>query len=396
MKVTVLKYTIRMPTEYSFGYVLITGGMSLADIAEARAQGKKLVFFGNSPQCHEAWTVLEQAGLRPDCACDVHCEYAYDNYGVPMRPWWELLADKNAYYFIVTVPRDRVPAVMKMLFYAGIDDFGIVYSGWTKDFNHARYPRLREAVFDAINDVYGSEPFFCNDDGLENLRRTALEGCGWWDVLYMSIYRLARGRQGLRYLEIGTGTGIMSLALKRLLGDALDVSWLNLPITESYLRENRSGHFETLVERCGIKQHFGQVELAEPEDIGRELGPGFDFIVLAQVMEHFVFNPADTFRKLAGLLSPRGMIYVAVPQETTWHNVRSWRDMPSAGDLTARERERRQKISGFLHFHEYGRDEALEVFAEAGLELVQHRWNTPVHFFILRAKTAAKEPGAAG
>lgn len=44
MRVTLLKHTIKAPTEYSYAYILITHQFNIDDILTARANGKKNSF----------------------------------------------------------------------------------------------------------------------------------------------------------------------------------------------------------------------------------------------------------------------------------------------------------------------------------------------------------------
>lgn len=330
------------------------------------------------------WTILQEHGITPDYVCDTYCEYSFSNHGVQMRPYWELLEEPNKYYFIITIAkRINIPGVMKMLFYAGIDEFRIVYSEWSKDFKSSYTEILQNAFYDSINEVFINEPLFCNFAKLENLRRTALEGAGFWDVLYMSIYKLCRKKQNVRYLEIGAGTGIMSFSLAKLLGDKIKLEWIDVPATEHYWSENSTPHFKSLMEKYAVKQHLGYIEQDDFPSFVREK---YDCIVLAQVMEHFIYNPVPTFKKLSMMLKEQGCIYVAVPFDHRFYNVRSWKEMPSPEDLTEKQRIRRNRINGYGHFHEYSYEQATEVFEASGLEVLYYRWNSPIHFFILRKK----------
>lgn len=386
MKTTLLGHTVKAPTEYAYGYILITNKYSLADIITARKNGKKIVFFGSTPESWLYWQILRKNGIKADYGCDVHCEYSYDNYGLPMRPYWELLAEKDKYYFIITIPqRHRVPGVMKQLFYAGLDEFGIMYSEWSKDFASKWQAALQSAFYESIDEVFAPETLFGAYSRVENLRRTALEGAGFWDVLYMSIYKLGRRAAQLKYLEIGAGTGIMSFALKKLLGEKISIDWLDVPVKETYWQENSTGHFQELMKKYGVRQFHGYVETDESFPTGMAQKK-YDCIVLAQVMEHFIFRPSDVFRRLADLLTPKGMIYVAVPNDYRFYNVRSWKEMPSAAELDQAARERRIAINDFGHFHEYSKEQAEEVFEAAALETIYYRWNSPINFFMLRKK----------
>ena len=112
----------------------------------------------------------------------------------------------------------------------------------------------------------------------------------------------------------------------------------------------------------------------------------YDVIVLAQVMEHFIFNPVNTLKKLARMLKKNGKIFISVPEEVKRYNVISYRDMPNPEDLSESERLRRQMINNFEHFQEYTYQEAADAFEDAGLEVIVHCFNSPIHHFMLERK----------
>ena len=118
----------------------------------------------------------------------------------------------------------------------------------------------------------------------------------------------------------------------------------------------------------------------------------WDIICLTQVMEHFVFNPVNSFIKLKNILKENGYIFVSVPEDIKHYNVDSYRDMPYPHEMTKEEQKRRIIIKDFGHFHEYSYAEALDVFHEAGLECVFHKWTPPIHHFMLRKPIFGKEP----
>lgn len=175
----------------------------------------------------------------------------------------------------------------------------------------------------------------------------------------------------------------MSFSLAKLLGDKIKLEWIDVPATEHYWSENSTPHFKSLMEKYAVKQHLGYIEQDDFPSFVREK---YDCIVLAQVMEHFIYNPVPTFKKLSMMLKEQGCIYVAVPFDHRFYNVRSWKEMPSPEDLTEKQRIRRNRINGYGHFHEYSYEQATEVFEASGLEVLYYRWNSPIHFFILRKK----------
>lgn len=387
-KVTLLSHTIKPVTEYSYAYILITNTYTVDEIVKAQKGGKKIVFWGCSPEAYFYWQILAQNGIFADYGCDVYCEYEDDNHGLKMRPYWELLAEKNKYYFIITMPfRQNIVPIMKQLFYARIDEFGIVYSEWSKDFASKWKNELSSAVYSSINEVFNPEPLFGSYERVENLRRSALEGLGYWDVLYTAIYKLGRNASQLKYLEIGAGTGIMSFALKKLLGERIQIDWLSLPLEEpeTEWQERKNSYWKTLVNAYNVKEFFGSIETDNklPNPLMKRK---YDIIVLSQVMEHFILNPIDVFIKCRHLLSEHGKIFVSVPNNIHHHNVRSWKEIPHLSGLDELTIKRRIAINNYFHFHEYTQQEAEEVFDAAGLEVVWHRFNHPINFFILRKK----------
>ncbi|MBR3664560.1 MAG: methyltransferase domain-containing protein [Desulfovibrio sp.] len=59
-------------------------------------------------------------------------------------------------------------------------------------------------------------------------------------------------------------------------------------------------------EKYDIVEHFGYIE---ENDIPTLTEKKFDCIVLAQVMEHFIYNPARTFKKIRNMILDNGYIY---------------------------------------------------------------------------------------
>ena len=172
----------------------------------------------------------------------------------------------------------------------------------------------------------------------------------------------------------------MSFALKKLLGESIQIDWLDVPQKENYWQENSTDHFKALMAQHDVKQYLGYVEADDAPIPPKK----YDCIVLAQVMEHFIYNPIPTFKKLATLLTSRGHIYVAVPFDHKFYNVRSWKEMPTYDSLSDGERQRRTTVNNYGHFHEYSYEQAVEIFENVGLEVFYYRWNSPIHYFILK------------
>lgn len=307
--------------------------------------------------------------------------YIYNNR-IHICDYRKLLQDAENCYFIISLKNfAETASIIKILQYSGIDEFGIIYEGYTKDFN-GKIP-LQKAFFESINEVFQPIGFLNNWNELENIRRASLEGAGYWDIPYMCIHKLYKKKPGATYLEIGAGIGILSLSLKKLLD--IDVTWVTIPDEESLWGEWRRKSSQEILKKYDIKTIPGFIET--------DSFTGFyDIIVLAQVMEHLIFNPVNTFKKLARLVKDDGYIFVSVPYEIIHHNVESYRDMPYPEQLSVEERQRRNAINNYGHFHEYSYQEAIDVFRESGLECIGYKWTLPIHHFMLRKSTPGQKP----
>lgn len=296
--------------------------------------------------------------------------------GVILKDYRELLKNADNYYFIIYQPDTFwLSEEAKLLQHSGIDEFGIVTGGYTKDFFGRR--KLKEAFWDSLNEIF-KDVTFLDWEALENLRRASFEGAGYWDVPYSLIYQQYRNKSKISYLEIGPGIGTMSLGLKKLLD--IDVTWITIPNEEALWSEWKRKSALSLIKNkynIHIKEGFIETDKFEGQ---------YDIIVMAQVMEHLIFNPVNTFKKLAGLVKEDGFIFVSVPEDIKHYNVESYKDIPYPFELTEEERVRRTKINNFGHFHEYSYEEAMSVFEESNLECVIHVMTTPIHHFMLRKK----------
>jgi SAM-dependent methyltransferase len=282
-------------------------------------------------------------------------------------------------YFIITLAdKFEILEAMKILLYTGIDEFGIVFSNFSKDFSSSNKSALQNAFYTSINEVFQHEHFINNFDTLENLRRSALEGAGYFDAAYTWIYETNKRKKNIRLLEIGPGLGVMSFSLKKLLD--INIDWMTIPDNEydsNAWKENRTKNFNELVKKYSIVKHNLFVELDELKGI-------YDIIVMAQVMEHLIYNPVNTFKKLASILKDTGQLYICVPMEIRRYNVKNWREIPYPCELSEEEKIRRNDINAYGHFYEYTYEEALDVFNESGFECIGYKYNHPVHHFALR------------
>lgn len=390
-----LKYVWKGMSEYSYGYILVTNQYSIEDIINC---GKEIVIWGWRPELVPRINVLTECGIKANYVCDVWQPINSKNnvYGPPIRDYRELLKEKDKYYFIIILNNDEdITATMKMIQYAGYDEFGIVYEHFTKDFYGKK--NLQKAFFDSINEIFAPYDFLHDKSEIGNLRHVTLTGAGYWDVPYRWLWDIYHRRFAInetgkcisscfnggvkpKYLEIGPGIGLMSFSVKKVLD--LDMTWIVIPgIKEDMWREYGSQTTYELMKKYNISTIEGYIETDEFPSV-----KGYDVIVFTQVMEHLIYNPVNTFVKLAGMLADNGYIFVSVPYDRMHYNVQHFHEMPYPDEVPEAEKERRTLINEYWHFREYSYDEAMEVFHESGLECAAYRWTPPIHHFMLRKK----------
>lgn len=374
MRANLIQYTWKGTSGYSYGYVMITDKVSVEDIVRDK---RTKVLWGGAEDCWGSKCALEKCGIMIGAYASVFERWDVKATYSHIIGYRDLLKHADDYFFIVAEKDPyRLKEICKMIQHFGVDEFGILYEGFTKDFCGRK--KLQDAFFATINEIFGETSLLNHWDTLENCRRSTLEGAGYWDVLYAQIYGLRKRYGPLKYFEVGPGIGTMSLALKKVMD--LDVTWLCMPNEDGEMgamwSEASSASAKALYDKYGIHIEEGYLELEKFEG-------SYDVIVLAQVMEHFIFNPVNAITKLRNMLSDQGYLFVSVPEDIKHYNVESFKEMPYPDELTAEERKRREQINEFYHFHEYSYEEATEIFKLSGLKEVYHTLSGTIHHFML-------------
>ncbi len=373
MKANLLGYSWKGATGYSYGHVLITNGSTLQTIREL---DKTVVIFsqGGPKDFYYMKVVSDMGGLKNVVCATVN---STDSVRAPYYQsidYRQILRNINDYYCIIAAENAQfVRETVKMIEHVGGRDFGMLFSGYTKDFGRGY---LRQAFFESVNEVFGPVPLLGNWNEIENCRRASMEGAGYFDVLLSWIYSLGKKRS-IKYFEVGPGTGTMTLSLKKLCD--INATWLQIPNEESLWIECRRESTKRLYCDNKIEMVYGYLET---DDLSY-LNDSFDVVVLSQVMEHFIYNPVNSIIKLREMLHDDGYLFVSVPEEIKHYNVQNFKEMPYPEELTEKEREERMIINEFGHFHEYSYDEAKEVFETSGLRIVSHVFSYPIHHFWL-------------
>ncbi len=336
-------------------------------------KGEKIILFGYRPSDYSLREALKEAGLQVSGVCDFQLSSKIKSDYITVLDYQKAIYDEDVFFFVSPRTMFEMQEVVKYLKYNNNENFALVFEGWTKDFKGKEY--LKKPVFDSIEEVFGTMGFINHWNEVDNLRNVSLNGLGYWDVPYMLINKFYRSRPNIRYMEVGPGNGVMSLALKKLID--MKVTWICIPNEEKLWGEIKRESFKEIIDKYNINIQEGFIEVDEFKG-------QYDIIVLAQVMEHFIFNPVNTLKKLYNMLDDEGRLFVSVPEEIKHYNVISFREMPYPEEMSPEERERRTQINNFGHFHEYSFEEATGVFLESGFINEGHIYNAPIHHFMLR------------
>ncbi len=376
---------------YCKRYILITKRYSIDDIKKC---GKEIVLFGWFPEAVQVIDALRNNGINVKYVCEVNqvpCSELADEgmdvgHGLILKDYRYFLKNSRNYYFIffsldnsADIWKSELVKRVRLLQYTGEDEFGIVSDVRSRDIFGEKL--LLDLTYESINEIFSKTTLF--DWGAYWLCQTqAGIDIQNWDYLLYKTYEMYKNSSCKSLLEIGPGVGVFSLTLKKLID--VDVTWLMVPDEEAQWSAWRREASLNLYKKYDIKIKEAYVETEDFEGMN-------DIIVLSQVMEHFVFNPVGTLKKLVNHLIDGGIMLIAVPDiiYNNPPNVESYRDIPYYEDVSVREAQRRMMVNSLTHYHEYSFEEAVDVFNESGLECVAGHTNLPIHHFVLRKKSNA-------
>ncbi|KAI9137747.1 S-adenosyl-L-methionine-dependent methyltransferase [Paraphysoderma sedebokerense] len=154
--------------------------------------------------------------------------------------------------------------------------------------------------------------------------------------------------QGMKFLDIGCGGGLLSESLKRLGADTLgaDASFSNIQIAQLHQRTDKS-----LVQPPGRLQYRNCTaeQLLEEGKAGK-----YDVVCAMEIIEH-VNDPAGFLKVCGDLLKPKGLLFVSTISRT-----------PLARFLTITLAEDVLKLvsSGTHDYHKYIKPEELQTMLE--------------------------------
>jgi len=179
-----------------------------------------------------------------------------------------------------------------------------------------------------------------------------------------TVSEVAGFGDGLKILEIGSFTGVVSVTLARLGHDvtASDVPFVvNDPAIVAWF--DAEG-----IRRIAVDLTKDQIPAPDGS---------FDVIVFHSVLAHLNVNPIPVLREFARVLAPGGRVYCETPNLLAANNTA--RMIMRRGYLNPVEHliwnlNPGKGLSVGLIWREYTRDELVGIFAAAGFELERHRY----------------------
>ena len=169
---------------------------------------------------------------------------------------------------------------------------------------------------------------------------------------------------GLNILDVGSFTGVVSVALKRL-GNEVTACDIDFVINDKAIQSIFTD--ENIKFTClNLKNNVLPFE-----------GNSFDLIIFNEVIEHLNFNPIPLLREFNRILMPNGKVYCATPNLLSAKNI--FRILTGKGYLNPVEHliwnlEPGTGMSVGLHWREWSREELVDLFKCAGFGCEWHKF----------------------
>jgi len=175
-----------------------------------------------------------------------------------------------------------------------------------------------------------------------------------------------------RCLDIGCAYGTLLLYLQRVTGcEAYGIDFVDRFMSKAMLAKH---HFNYAV--CNI-------ELETPP------WPGpFDIILFTEILEHLNFQCVPTLRKIRGLLSDNGRLYLTTPDAGEWGKVTKYYSKYEDLPMPAPRSPGQEPIDD--HVWQFSLPELLECLRLADLKVVRLEYSRPIkgmrHFNLTLSK----------
>jgi len=172
-----------------------------------------------------------------------------------------------------------------------------------------------------------------------------------WCHLAKWLAEDAKNLSTKRVLDIGCAYGTLSLFCKDLFG------------ADIYCVDVNPGYMsKSLIETYGFRFFSANIEVDE-----LPWRTSFDVILLTEVLEHFNFHPVPTLKKIAGLLSPGGRLYLSTPDSAEWGRQKKY--YKKVDDIPKPGAGQMQFIDD--HIYHYNKREIMKVVDDSGLRVIR-------------------------
>ncbi len=372
---------------YCRSIILITYKFSIDDIIKC---GKDVVLFGWVPHSSIVIKSLNRVGVNVKYVCDVKQSLPVENSkgvnvgeGLILRDYRELIKENKKYYFLFFSEDDSLDIYssglikqVRLLQYEGVEEFGIISDVRTRDIYGNS--ELLNSIYETVNEIFSNASMY-NWGAYGLCRSQAGIDFQNWDYPLCRLLEMYNDKPKPTFLEIGPGIGVLSLTLKKQMD--IDITWLNVPDEEPQWNAWRDQTSLNLFDKYNIHINEAYVETDDFDG-------SYDIIFMSQVIEHFVYNPVPTIKRLMTHLNDEGVMFISTCGiiYNTPKNVDSYKEIPYYQDISPREATRRRIVNGLTHFHEYEYKEGLELFEECGLECIDSHVNQPILHYILKKK----------
>jgi len=169
-----------------------------------------------------------------------------------------------------------------------------------------------------------------------------------WLPIAKWIYEDRLSRRSANCLDIGCAFGTLALYCRRI----LDCNMFCIDCTDAYMSK-------TLAAAHGITFAVNNIELDSFPWNQR-----FDIIVLTEVIEHWNFHPLPTLKKIAGLLTENGRLYLSTPNAADVGRVTKY--YASMADMPPPESHRAGIQLVNDHVWQFNDEELLDIARAAG------------------------------
>lgn len=181
------------------------------------------------------------------------------------------------------------------------------------------------------------------------------EEFSYWQHIPRWIYEDVAQRRPATCLDIGCAYGTLLLYVGKLANCRLYA----MDFIDDYISPE-------LIAKHDVQFAVNNIELDSPPWDGP-----FDLIIFTEVLEHLNFNAVPTLRKIGGLLSPGGKLYLSTPDAAAWGKTTKY--YGSYDELPLPDEQLRSRIVDD-HVWQFDVEELDALLDKAGFDVVRREF----------------------